>query len=326
MINVQQKKPIFALIKSIVMTLQQMEYIVAVDKFRHFAQAADACGITQPTLSTMIQKLEDELGTKIFNRSNKKVEPTAIGVKIIRQAKNVVNEAGRVKEMVHDEINTVTGTLNMGILTTVAPYIVPDFIYFFRKSYPDVDLFINEMKMSDMLSQIKWGDIDAGIGVGGAIEEDILEIPLFTEKFVLYLSSHCNQQLTSFTPDMLGTNRMWVLKEGHCIKDAAFSFCKSKALGKQIYEAGSIDTLIKIVDKNEGYTIIPELHKSFLTAEQLTRVRDISALTPTTHSISMYIRTDYIRERMLNAIGDTIKRTVPYEMIDERLKKYSIRL
>ena len=326
MINVQQKKVIFALIKSIVMTLQQMEYIVAIDKYRHFAQAADACGITQPTLSTMIQKLEDELGTKIFNRSNKKVEPTTIGVKIIRQAKNVVNEANRVKEMVYDEITTTAGTLNIGILTTVAPYIVPNFIYFFRKSYPEVDLFINEMKMSEMLNQIKWGDIDAGIGVGGATEEDILEIPLFREKFVLYLSSNCNEQLTAFTPDMLGTNRMWVLKEGHCIKDAAFSFCKSKALGKQIYEAGSIDTLIKIVDKNEGYTIIPELHKSFLTPEQLTRVRDISDLTPTTHSISMYVRADYIRERMLNAISDTIKRIVPYEMIDEHIKKYGIKL
>lgn len=308
------------------MTLQQMEYIVAIDKFRHFALAAESCGITQPTLSTMIQKLEDELGTKIFNRTNKKVVPTTIGKKIIRQAQNVVNEANRVKEMVYDEVTTTKGTLNIGILTTVAPYIVPDFIYYFRKSFPEVDLFINEMKMSDMLNQIKWGDIDTGIGVGGSAEEDILEIPLFSEKFVLYLSENCSHKLTTFTPDMLGTNRMWVLKEGHCIKDAAFSFCKSKALGKQIYEAGSIDTLIKIVDKNEGYTIIPELHKAFLTPEQLTRVRDISDVAPTTHSISLYVRSDYIRERMLNAISDTIKRTIPYEMIDEHIKKFGIKL
>ena len=303
-----------------------MEYIVAVDKFRHFALAAESCGITQPTLSTMIQKLEDELGTKIFSRSNKNVTPTTIGKKIIRQAQNVVNEANRVKEMVYDEMTAARGTLNMGILPTVAPYIVPDFIYFFRKNYPEADLFINEMKMSDMLNQIKWGDIDTGIGVGGAVEEDILEIPLFSENFVLYLSENCSHKLTTFTPEMLGTNRMWILKEGHCIKDAAFSFCKSRSLGKQIYEAGSIDTLIKIVDKNEGYTIIPELHKAFLTPQQMTRLRDISDVAPTRHTISMYVRSDYIRERMLNAISDTIRRIVPHEMIDPHLQKFGIRL
>ena len=308
------------------MTLQQMEYIVALDKHRHFALAAESCGITQPTLSAMIQKLEDELGTKIFDRSNKSVHPTTIGKKIIRQAQNVLNEAGRVKEMVADEMHTAQGTLKMGILPTIAPYLVPDFIYHFRRQYPQVDLYISEMKSSNLLNEIKWGDIDAGIGVGGVKEEGLLEIPLFTEKFVLYLSETCSSQLTTFTPEMLSTDRMWILKEGHCIKDAAFSFCKARAAGKQIYEAGSIDTLIKIVDRNGGYTIIPELHKAFLSPQQLTRLRDINVGQLTTHTISLYVRTDYIRERMLNAVSDTIRKIIPPEMVDEHLRKFGIKL
>ena len=308
------------------MTLQQMEYIVALDKYRHFALAAESCGITQPTLSTMIQKLENELDIKIFDRGNKSITPTSLGTRIIRQAQNVLNEANRVREIVADETATTKGTLKIGILPTVAPYLVPDFIYFFRRNYPHVDLFIDEMKSSNMLNEIKQGDIDTGIGVGGAREEGLLEIPLFTEKFVLYLSENCNHQLSAFTSEMLSTDHMWILKEGHCIKDAAFSFCKNRALGKQIYEAGSIDTLIKIVDKNGGYTIIPELHKAFLTPQQLTHLRDISEVMPTSHTISMYVRTDYIRERMLNAISETIKQIIPSEMIDPHLQKFGIKL
>ena len=307
------------------MTLQQMEYIVALDKFRHFSLAAESCGITQPTLSSMIQKLEDELEIKIFDRSNKSVIPTSIGQKIIRQAQNVVNEAYRIKEMVADETTTTNGTLKIGILPTVAPYLVPDFIFFFKQNYPNVDLYIDEMKSSTMLNEVKWGDIDAGIGVGGVKEDGLLEIPLFTEKFVLYLSENCSRHNMAFTSEMLSTDRMWILKEGHCIKDAAFSFCKAKAQGKQIYEAGSIDTLIKIVDRNGGYTIIPELHNGFLTPEQLTHVRNMSDIMPA-HTISMYVRTDYIRERMLNAISDTIKKIIPIEMTDKHLQKFGIKL
>ena len=308
------------------MTLQQMEYIVALEKYRHFALAAESCGITQPTLSTMIQKLENELDIKIFDRSSKGITPTTLGKRIIRQAQNVLNEANRVKEMVADETTTTKGTLKIGILPMVAPYLVPDFIYFFKQDYPHVDLFIDEMKSSTMLRDIKLGDIDTGIGVGGAQEEGLLEIPLFTEKFVLYLSENCNQQLTSFTSEMLSTDHMWILKEGHCIKDAAFSFCKTRALGKQIYEAGSIDTLVKIVDRNGGYTIIPELHKAFLSPQQLTHLRDMNEVMPTTHTISMYVRADYIRERMLNAIGETIKKIISKEMIDSHLQKFGIKL
>ena len=308
------------------MTLQQMEYIVALNKYRHFVLAAESCHITQPTLSAMIQKLEDELEVKIFDRSNKSVTPTQIGIKIIQQAQTIINEIQRVKEVIADETGTMKGTLKIGIVPTVAPYIVPDFIYEFRQAFPEVNLYIDEMKSRVVMEEVKMGNIDAAIAIGPRDENDLLEIPLYKENFVLYFSAHCKNPIAEISPDNLSSEHMWILKEGHCIKDAAFSFCKSRAAGQHIYEAGSIDTLIKIVDKNGGYTIIPELHKNFLTPEQLSHVRPIEGVTATTRSVSMFIKNDYIRERMLNAIGDTIKRIIPKHMINEHLLKFGVKL
>ena len=126
------------------MNLQQMEYIVALDKYRHFVLAAEACGVTQPTLSAMIQKLEEELDVKVFNRDRKNITPTPIGEKIIRQAQIALNETQRIKELVADETGSMTGSLRIGVLPTIAPYLVPDFIHHFRKAYPGVSLFIDE--------------------------------------------------------------------------------------------------------------------------------------------------------------------------------------
>ena len=308
------------------MTLQQMEYIVALNKYRHFVLAAESCHITQPTLSAMIQKLEDELEVKIFDRSNKSVNPTQIGIKIIQQAQTVINEIQRVKEVIADETGTMKGTLKIGIVPTVAPYIVPDFIYEFRQAFPEVNLYIDEMKSRVVMEEVKLGNIDAAIAIGPQNEAELLEIPLYKENFVLYFAENCAKALKEITPDILSDEHMWILKEGHCIKDAAFSFCRSRATGQHVYEAGSIDTLIKIVDKNGGYTIIPELHKNFLTPKQLNQIRPIQGVTATTRSISMFIKNDYIRERMLNAIGDTIKRIIPKHMIDEHLLKFGVKL
>lgn len=308
------------------MTLQQMEYIVALNKFRHFVLAAESCGITQPTLSTMIQKLEDELGVRIFERTNKSVVPTQIGEKIIQQAQTAINETLRIKEIIADETGTTNGTVKIGVTPTVAPYLIPDFIYEFRHAYPDVHLFIDEMKSNNLMNELRMGNIDVGISTGQRPDTDLLEIPLFREKFVLYFSSNCSRRYQEFTPEELATENMWVLKESHCMKNAAFSFCKSRAAGQHIYEAGSIDTLIKIVDRNGGYTIIPELHRKFLTEEQDKQVREIQGSSVTQRDISLFIKSDFIRERMLNAIAQSIIKNIPAHMVDERLKKFGIRL
>lgn len=175
------------------MTLQQMEYIVALDKYHHFVLAAEACGVTQPTFSAMIQKLEEELDVKIFNRERKNISPTGIGEKIIRQAQIALSEAQRIKEVVADETANMCGTLRMGILPTIAPYIVPDFIYHFSNAYPNVKLFIDEKNSQAILHDLKFGNIDMAICTQPDDMENMLSIPVYVERFVAYFSDMCNK-------------------------------------------------------------------------------------------------------------------------------------
>lgn len=173
------------------MTLQQMEYIVALDKYRHFVLAAEACGVTQPTLSAMIQKLEEELDVKIFSRDRKNISPTRIGEKIIRQAKIALNETQRIKEVVADESTSMNGNVRIGILPTIAPYLIPDFIYHFRKAYPNVSLFIDEKENKSLIQDLRFGNLDIAITTPPEAHANILEIPVYVEKFVAYFSEDC---------------------------------------------------------------------------------------------------------------------------------------
>lgn len=309
------------------MTLQQMEYIVALDKYRHFVLAAEACGVTQPTLSAMIQKLEEELDVKIFNRDRKNISPTCIGEKIIRQAQIALNETQRIKEVVADETDRMNGSLRIGVLPTVAPYLVPDFIYHFRKAYPHVSLFIDEREKKALLQELKYGNLDMALSTSPEEPDTrILEIPVYTEKFVAYLSEQCDQAKNCLANGTLPPEQMWILKEGHCMPHSGMNFCQNKDIGNHIYEAGSIETLIKIVDRNGGYTIIPELHLQSLTEKQRSHILPLQFNPPAQRRISILIKEDFIRERMVNAVLDTLKRLIPSNMLEKRLATHAVKL
>ena len=308
------------------MNLQQMEYIIALNRYRNFVRAAEACRIAQPTLSTMIQKLEDELGVRLFDRSRHPVEPTEIGSRIVRQAENVLAETHRIKEMVRTETESLNGKLQMGIIPTVAPYLVPEFIGYFTADYPDVSLSITELRTIPAIRQLRNGTLDMVILSTPLNEPDLLEIPLYYEKFMVYFATGEPVEKSPLTAEELSRHRLWILQEGHCFRNQLFSFCRLPATAlRKIYEAGSIHTLISIVDKNGGCTVIPELHLPFLNEKQQGNVHRID-FPPAVREISILIRQDYIRERILNAVADTVKKIVPSHMIDERLKKFSIRL
>lgn len=308
------------------MTLQQMEYIVALDKYRHFVLAAEACGVTQPTLSAMIQKLEEELDVKIFSRDRKNITPTSIGEKIIRQAKIALNETQKIKEVVADESSNMNGNLRIGILPTIAPYLVPDFIYYFRKSYPNVNLFIDEKENRSLIQDLRFGNLDIAITTPPEAHANILEIPVYVEKFVAYFSETCSKARQMIVNGNLPPEQMWILKEGHCIPNGGINLCENKDIGNHIYEAGSIDTLIKIVDRNGGYTIIPELHISTLNEKQKENIQTLNVNPPAQRTVSILIKDDFIRERIVNAVLDTIKAIIPSHMIDERFNRLSIKL
>lgn len=308
------------------MTLQQLKYIVAIDKFRNFAKAADACEISQPTLSAMLAKLEEELDVRIFERNNKNVKPTVVGEKLLAQAKKVLMEAGRIEEIAAEEKNSLTGKLTLSIGTTIAPYILPQFIKKYTEAYPGVELVIREMKTPNMLAAIQSSDVDAAIAIAGNSQQGLFEIPLYTEKFFVYLSENCWRKLPVFKPENLEHEQMWIMKDAQCLRESAFSFCKARSKGKHIYEAGSVETLVRVVDINGGFTIIPELHIPFLADSQRQNIRSIDGDFLSQRRVSLYIREDYIRERMLNSITDVLLKILPLEMFEERIKKFGIKL
>ena len=308
------------------MNIQQLKYIVALDRFRNFAKAAEACDISQPTLSAMLAKLEEELDIRIFERTNRNVKPTTAGEKVIRQAQKALMETERIAEIVGEMKGTIGGSFTLSVGPTIAPYILPKFIKIYRDAYPSVDLTIKELKARFMLDALMAGDVDAAIAISGNACQGVLEIPLYTERFHVYLAESCWRKLPVFKPENLEHENMWIMKEAQCLRDSAFSFCKARGKGHRIYEAGSIETLIRIVDENGGFTIIPEMHLPFLSDAQRGTVRRIEGDYLSQRQVSLYIKDDYIRERMLNTVTGTLKAFMPEGMLGEGIVKYGIRL
>lgn len=308
------------------MNLQQLKYIMAIDRFRNFAKAADACNISQPTLSAMLMKLEEELDVRIFERSNKMVTLTAVGEKILRQAQTVVMETDRITEIVREEKGALSNAFSLSVGPTIAPYLLPKFIKHYREKYPSVALSISEMKANFMLDALLRGELDAGIAIADNVRPGILEIPLYSERFYVYLAESCWRKLPVFKPENLEHENMWIMKEAQCLRDSAFSFCKMRSKGRHIYEAGSIETLIRIVDENGGYTIIPEMHLPFLTEQQRANVRKIEGDYLSLRRVSLYIKDDYVREMMLNTVVNVLKTFMPDGMLNEGIVKYGVKL
>ena len=187
-------------------------------------------------------------------------------------------------------------------------------------------LSIRELKADAMLGELQQGRLDAGIATCGHKRDGILEVPLYTERFMVYLAESCWRKLPVFKPENLAHEKMWIMKEAQCLRESAFSFCKSRAVGNHIYEAGSIDTLVRIVDENGGFTIIPEMHLPLLSEHQRENVRPIEGDYLSQRRVSLYLRSDFIRERMLNTITTTLLSFMPPKMMEERIAKYGIRL
>ena len=247
-------------------------------------------------------------------------------MKIIRQAENILMEVDRIGEIVSEDKGNIGGRFYLSVGPTIAPYILPKFIKHYRESYPSVELSIKELKADFMLEALLKGEIDAGIAISDNVREGVLEIPLYTEKFLVYLSESCWRKLPVFKPENLEHENMWIMKDAQCLRDSAFSFCKARSKGNHIYEAGSIDTLIRIMDENGGFTIIPEMHLPFLSEQQRANVRRIEGNYLSQRRVSLYIKHDYIRQRMLNTITDTLKIFMPKGMLGEGIMKYGIKL
>lgn len=308
------------------MTLQQLEYIVALDNHRHFVKAAESCHVTQSTLSMMIQKLEQELEINIFDRKMQPIAPTEIGRSLIDQAKVILYNAKQFKELALSEKQQESGKVTLGIIPTVAPYILPKLFNILQERNPNIQLHVKEITTAEIIKQLDKAEIDMALLATPLDNPNILEIPVYYERFFGYISpTEELYQMKELEMNHIPMNHLWVLKEGHCLRNQVIRLCEFDSGFSSIYEAGSIDTLIKIVDTNGGYTIIPELHIDLLSEQQKANVRPIVNPEPN-REISLVVRNDYVKERLLNVIAKNISDVIPENMLNERLKKFSIKL
>ena len=308
------------------MTLQQMEYIVAVYRLRHFAKAAEHCGVTQPTLSAMIQKLEQELGVKLFERSSQQVVPTAIGRLVVEQAWRVISRARKIKYIVEEERNALSGVFRIGILPTIAPYLLPRFFTRLMEEYPDIDFRVSEMKTADCKKALARGEIDVAIIVSLGEIEGMEQDSLYFEQFIAYVSeSDSLFQSKSIRSADLPGHFLWLLDEGHCFRDQLVKFCniKSACDSKLTYSLGSIETFMRMVEAGQGITFIPELALDQLTESQKRLVRPFAIPIPTREVVLLTTKTFVrkgIKQMMINEIRDSVpQRMLKMNNTDQRV-------
>ena len=312
------------------MTIQQLEYIVAVDTYRHFSKAADACFVTQPTLSMMIHKLEDELDVKIFDRNIQPVIPTQIGIQIIAQAKEILKQSAKIKEIINVNKNEAVGEFRLGIIPTVAPYLLPKFVPEFIGKYPKVELKIIELTTNGILEELKTQHIDGGILATPLSEESIKEHTLYYEKFYPYISpNEAVYQKEEISQRDINPEKLWLLEDGHCFKSQIIRFCDIKKTydkereGRFSYEAGSIETLMNFVEQGNGLTIIPELAFNQLHPWRKKFVRQFSSPVPV-REISLITLNDCVKHTLVNLIATEVQKTIPASMLDPTLKRFVV--
>ncbi|RPD38069.1 hydrogen peroxide-inducible genes activator [Chitinophaga barathri] len=307
------------------MTTVQLEYVVAVDTYRSFVTAAEKCFVTQPTLSMQIQKLEDELGIKLFDRSKLPVVPTEIGAAVIAQGRVILKENARIREIIADQKKEVQGTLKVGIIPTLAPYLLPRVLTSFMKKYPKVKLEVWEYSTEQIILLLRQEQLDCGLLATPLHNQHLEEHPLFYENFVIFTAkSNKLSDKKLIQPEDLETKDIWVLNEGHCMRNQVLNICRDKfSMGefKNLeYNTGSVETLKRMVELNEGYTILPELSLQDLSAKQMNMVRFFKAPEPV-REISLVTHRYFIKQGVIEAFKKEILAHVPEKMKAKKTRK-----
>lgn len=300
-------------------TLTQLEYIVAIDEYRHFATAAEKCFVTQPTLSMQIKKLEDELGVIIFDRSRQPVVPTDLGAKLIEQARMTLSATQRIKEIIQEEQQEVEGTLKIGIIPTLAPYLLPVFIGPYIRKYPAVKVEVEELVSEEIICRLKRDMLDVGLFVTPYHDEKIVERPVFYEEMLVYAHPDCELlKKKEVGHEDIVTSDIWMLGNGHCFRNQVVNLCEmSASQHKNLpfeFESNSLETLMRIVDVEGGFTLIPELALQYMSPEKKKQVRSIANTKPLREVSVIYSR-HFTKQRLITLLCDEIKSVVPAHML-----------
>jgi LysR family transcriptional regulator, hydrogen peroxide-inducible genes activator len=306
------------------MTLIQLEYIVALDTCRHFVLASEKCFVTQPTLSMQIQKLEEELGVKIFDRTKQPVIPTEIGTRIIAQARIVLKEAGLIREMISEQKDTMTGEIRIGVIPTIAPYLLPPLFKTIREKYPQVKLMVKELITEDLIYELKNNRLDCGIVATPLKDVSIKEDVLFYEELFVYVSRRNRLFDKKYViPAEINPDQLWLLEEGHCFRSQILNLCElQKHTGLNFkYETGNIETLKRMVDKTDGITILPELAVMEFAKPQLKFVKKLKEPSPA-REVSLVTHRDHLKTKLIQLLKEEVLSIVPKPM--QKLNKKKI--
>ena len=305
------------------MTLTQLEYIVALDTCRHFVLASDKCFITQPTLSMQILKLEEELGVKIFDRTKQPVIPTEIGTGIIAQARVILREATMMKQIINDQKDIMTGELRIGIIPTLAPYLLPSLFKRMRDKYPQLELIVKETITEEVIKELKNNRLDCGLVVTPLKDPSIKEDVLFYEELFVYVSRKNSLYDKKYVlADEIDPDQLWLLEEGHCFRSQMLNLCELRKSSDFHfkYETGNIDTLKRMVDKSDGITILPELAVMEFSKSQLKQVKQLKAPSPA-REVSLVTHRDHIKSKLIKTLKEEILSIVPTQMQKLQNKK-----
>jgi LysR family hydrogen peroxide-inducible transcriptional activator len=305
------------------MTITQLQYVLAVAEHKNFTLAADKCFVTQPTLSMQIQKVEEELGVQIFDRTKKPIQLTEIGQKIVNQAKNIVNEADRIQDIVHQQKGFIGGEFRLGIIPTIMPTLLPMFLNNFIKKYPKVKLIIEELHTEDIIFKLNNGHLDAAIAATPLNEEKIKEIVLYFEPFVAYIpENHGVYSKKEIEISDLNLDEILLLQDGHCFRDSILNLCKSdKNLENNHFkiESGSFETLIKLADEGLGTTLLPYLHTLDLKEKDQAKLRHFTEPKPA-REVSLIYPKNELKIHIIDALRATITGVVKGAIVFQNVK------
>jgi len=303
------------------MTITQLEYLIAVSTHGSFSDAASSCLVTQPTLSMQIQKLESELNVTIFRRDKFPIQPTEIGLKIIEQAKQIIKEKEKLSVIIQTEKGEFIGTFKVAIIPTISSYLLPMFLSNFTKKYPNLELIIDEVTTSEVISGLNKGIFDIGIIALRSYIENVISESLYYEPFVAFVpSDHKLMKKSKINQEDLNVNDFLLLKEGHCLRDQALSICKTsenkwvEKNNKVVFESGNLETLIKLVEQKFGMTLLPFLAANYIREKKkMSQIKKFSDPVPKREIGFIYSKT-FIKMHFLDAIREEILKVIPEEI------------
>lgn len=304
------------------MTLTQLEYILAVHTHKHFGKAAESCFVTQPTLSAQIQKLESELELQIFDRTRTPIATTPDGQRIVEQAKKVLQEQKILSQMAKLSHVQIAGDFRLAVIPTLSPFLIPLFAMKYVNKYPQLSLHISENTTEEIIQLLKDDEIDAALLVTPLYEKTIVEEPLYYEPFYLFVSpTHELANKQTIREEDLNIHDIWLLNKGHCFRDQVLNIC-SKTKERPIqgpinFESGNLETLKNMVLKGMGYTILPQMAVSQLSASQKKLVRPFNRPVPT-REVSLVYKKNNFKQHIIDSLREEITKIVP-----ENLRKAS---